>query len=108
MAAAALSGLAQGAVAVAERQQPAAGLPGVLGAREVAPTLANAVVGSVGTGASDLLGQVASRIRDEVARRGAYVRIPAGKTFYLFVEQSIDPDQAAPGIRLPRNQGPPG
>lgn len=108
MAAAALGGLAQGAVAVAERQQPAAGLPGVLGAREVAPTLGNAVVSSVGTGASDLLGQVASRIRDEIARRGSYVRVPAGKAFYLFVEQSIDPDQAAPGIRLPRNQGPAG
>ena len=108
MAAAALSGLAQGAAAVAERQQPAAGLPGVLGAREVAPTLGNAVVSSVGTSATELLGQVAGRIRDEIARRGVYVRVPAGKTFYLYVEQSIDPGAASTGLRLPTNPRPPG
>jgi len=100
-AAAALSGLAQGAAAVAERQQPAPGLSGVLGATQIAPTLGNAVAGSVGTSATELMNQVAGRIRDEMSKRGVYVRVPAGKAFYLFVEQTIDPRAAAVGLRLP-------
>jgi len=44
---------------------------------------------------------VAARIRDEIAKRGVYVRVPAGKTFYLFVEQTIDPRSAEIGLRLP-------
>jgi type F conjugative transfer system protein TrbI len=100
-AAAAIGGMAQGVAAVVERQQPAAGVAGVLGATQVAPTLGNAVAGSAGSGAVEVMNQVASRIREEISKRGVYVRIPAGKEFYLFVEQTIDPREAQVGLRLP-------
>lgn len=100
-AAAAVSGMAQGFGAVAERQQAAAGLAGAYGATQIAPTLGNAAIASVGAGAVDYLNQLASRIRDEITKRGIYIRVPAGKEFYLFVEQTIDPVAAAVGLRLP-------
>ncbi len=103
--AAAISGMAQGIGAVAQRQVAAPGIPGVLGATQIAPTLGNALAGSLGTGATEVMNQVAGRIRDEIAKRGAYVRVPAGKAFYLFVEQTIDPGAAAVGLRLPPEKG---
>jgi hypothetical protein len=103
-AAAAMGGMAQGLTAVAERQQTAPGVAGALGATQIAPTIGNAVAGSFGTGAADMMNEVASRIREEISKRGVYVRVPAGKEFYLFVEQTIDPRLAQVGLRLP---GPP-
>jgi len=100
-AAAAVSGLAQGFGAIAERQQAAPGLPGVLGATQPAPTLGNALTGSLGAGTVEYMNQLAGRIRDEISKRGVYVRVPSGKEFYLFVEQTIDPRAAAVGLRLP-------
>jgi len=100
-AAAAVSGLAQGFAAIAERQEPAPGLSGALGATQIAPTLGNAVAGSVGAGTAEVMSQYAARIREEISKRGVYVRVPAGKQFYLFVEQTIDPGAAAVGLRLP-------
>jgi hypothetical protein len=100
-AAAAVGGMAQGFAAIAERQQPAAGIAGAIGATQIAPTLGNAATGALGAGAAELMTQMAARIRDEISRRGAYVRVPAGKEFYLFVEQTIDPRSAAVGLRLP-------
>jgi Bacterial conjugation TrbI-like protein len=100
-ASAAISGMVQGFGAVAERQQPAPGVPGILGATQAAPTLGNALTGSLSTGAADYLNQMAARIREEISRRGIYVRVPAGKAFYLFVEQTIDPRAALIGLRLP-------
>jgi hypothetical protein len=97
--------MAQAATAVVERQQAALGLPGALGATQVAPTLGNAAIGSVGNGATELMNQVAGRIRDEISKRGVYVRVPAGKEFYLFVEQTIDPGAASVGLRLPPAAG---
>ena len=104
-AAAAVSGMVQGLAPIAERQQPAPGVSGVLGATQAAPTLGNALTASLGTGAADYLGQLASRIRDEISKRGVYVRVPAGKAFYLFVEQTIDPGAAEVGLRLPPGKG---
>ncbi|HZZ19238.1 MAG TPA: TrbI/VirB10 family protein [Opitutaceae bacterium] len=100
-AAAAASGMAQGLSAIAERQVPAAGVSGVLGATQVAPTLGNAAIGSLGTGAVDAMNEMTERIRQEISKRGIYVRVPAGKAFYLFVEQTIDPAAAQVGLRLP-------
>jgi hypothetical protein len=100
-AASAMGGIAQGLGPILERQQPAAGLSGVLGATQPAPTVGNALTASLGSGTADYLGQVVSRIREEISKRGVYVRIPAGKPFYLFVEQTIDPEAAAIGLRLP-------
>ena len=45
-AAAAIGGMSQGISAVVQRQQPAAGVAGVLGATQVAPTAGNALAGS--------------------------------------------------------------
>ena len=100
-AAAAVSGLAQGFGAIAQRQVPAAGVSGLLGATQAAPTVGNAVVGSLSTSAVDAANEMAARIKQEIAKRGAYVRVPAGKEFYLFVEQTIDPRLAQVGLRLP-------
>jgi len=100
-ASAAASGMAQGLAAVVQRQEPASGVPGILGATQVAPTIGNALAGSLGAGAADAMNQVAGRIRDEISRRGVYVRVPAGKEFYLFVEQTIDPRAAQIGLKLP-------
>ena len=105
-AAAAISGLTQGIAAVAERQEPAPGISGVLGATQVAPTIGNALAASIGTGAVDAVNEVAARIREEISKRGVYVRVPAGKTFYLFVEQTIDPGRAQVGLRLPSRPRP--
>jgi hypothetical protein len=101
-AASAIGGIAQGLGTVAERQQPAPGISGVLGATEPSPTVGNALTASLGTGAADYLSQVVARIKDEISKRGVYVRVPAGKAFYLFVEQTIDPEAAAVGLRLPQ------
>ncbi len=103
-AAAAISGMAQGAAAVVQRQQPAAGVAGVLGATQAAPTLGNAAAASAGSGAVEVMNEIAGRIREEISKRGVYVRVPAGKEFYLFVEQTIDPRAARVGLRLPGSQ----
>jgi len=100
-AAAAISGMAQGIAAVAERQQPAPGVSGVLGATQIAPTIGNAAASSLGSATTEVMNQIVSRIREEISRRGVYVRVPAGKEFYLFVEQTIDPGAAAVGLKLP-------
>jgi hypothetical protein len=105
-AAAAVSGMAQGITAVAERQQPAAGVAGAFGATQVAPTLGNAAVGALGAGSADVMNELVSRIREEISKRGVYVRVPAGKEFYLFVEQTINPRAAAVGLRLPPSKTP--
>ena len=100
-AAAAISGMAQGIAAVAERQQPAPGVSGVLGATQIAPTIGNAAASSLGGATTEVMNQIVSRIREEISKRGVYVRVPAGKEFYLFVEQTIDPGAAAVGLKLP-------
>ncbi len=107
-AAAAISGMTQGLAPILERQEPASGVSGALGATQVAPTVGNALVGSLGTGAAEVANQVASRIREEISKRGVYVRVPAGKEFYLFVEQTIDPRAAGVGLRLPAGRHQPG
>jgi hypothetical protein len=102
---AAISGLAQGAAAIAGRQQPSPGLGGLLGATQLAPTAADVSVSAASQGAVAVAGQLATRIRQEIAQRGYYVRVPAGKEFYLFVEQTIDPRAAAIGVRRPASAG---
>jgi hypothetical protein len=106
-AAAAVGGMAQGVAAILQRQQPAAGLAGALGATQPAPIAENAVVGALGQGTVDVMNQMIARIREEIARRGVYVRVPAGKPFYLFVEQTIEPGEAEVGLRsIPPTRSP--
>jgi hypothetical protein len=41
-------------------------------------------------GTSDVLNLYAQRIQEVIARDGFYVRVPAGKQFYLYVTETID------------------
>jgi hypothetical protein len=51
-------------------------------------------------GTSAVLNQYAQRILDSIKRDGFYVRVPAGKQFYLYVTQTIDLDKARRGESL--------
>jgi Bacterial conjugation TrbI-like protein len=82
----AASFLSAAASALTENQQT------VLGT-EVLPTTQNAAL----AGAQGVLGAYASQIYDSIQRDGFYVRVPAGKEFYLYVTQTIDRDNAAIG-----------
>ena len=61
-------------------------------------------------GSSAVLNQYAQQILDSIKRDGFYVRVPAGKQFYLYVTQTIDLDHAKRGQSLvdlkPENQKP--
>jgi hypothetical protein len=48
-------------------------------------------------GAEDVLGTYAKQILDSIQRDGFYVRVPAGKQFYLYVTQTIDQSDAVVG-----------
>lgn len=46
------------------------------------------------TGTSAVLREFAQSIRESIARDGLYLRVPAGKPFYLYVTQTLDLGQA--------------
>jgi hypothetical protein len=48
-------------------------------------------------GTSAVLNQYAQQIADSIKRDGFYVRVPAGKQFYLYVMQTIDLEKARQG-----------
>jgi hypothetical protein len=60
---------------------------------QITPTLQNAPL----TGAQAVLQAYAQQILDSIQRDGFYVRVPAGKQFYLYVTQTIDESDAAIG-----------
>lgn len=60
---------------------------------QVLPTTQNAAL----EGAQSVLGTYAKQILDSIERDGFYVRVPAGKQFYLYVTQTIDRTDAAIG-----------
>jgi hypothetical protein len=60
---------------------------------EVLPTAQNAGL----EGAQSVLGAYAKQIYDSIQQNGFYVRVPAGKQFYLYVTQTIDRTDAAVG-----------
>ncbi len=60
---------------------------------QVLPTTQNAAL----EGAQSVLGTYAKQILDSIERDGFYVRVPAGKQFYLYVTQTIDRTDAAVG-----------
>lgn len=97
-AAAFMSSAAQAAANISQTQRPAAGLAGALGAMEIAPTAKNAGIGALGEGTSAAFKAITDRISEEIKDRGYYVRVNAGKEFYLFVEQTLDPEQAKVGL----------
>lgn len=64
---------------------------------QLVPTLQNAPL----KGAQDVLGAYAQQILDTIQRDGFYVRVPAGKEFYLYVTQTIDrSDAVVAGTRI--------
>jgi len=68
---------------------------------QVAPSLQNAPL----EGAQDVLAVYAKQIYDTIQRDGFYVRVPAGKEFYLYVRQTIDQaDAEIGGTRLEQAQ----
>lgn len=73
--------------------------PTVVGS-QIVPTLQNAPL----TGAQSVLQAYAQQILDSIERDGFYVRVPAGKQFYLYVTQTIDESDAViGGTRLTPN-----
>lgn len=64
-----------------------------------AATVRNATL--AGSGA--ILREYADRLKEAVAKDGFYVRVPAGKPFYLYVTQTLDADQARRGEQQPSN-----
>ena len=57
------------------------------------PSLQNAPL----AGAQSVLAAYAKQIMDSIQRDGFYVRVPAGKQFYLYVTQTLDRNNAAVG-----------
>ena len=76
------------ATAALQEARPTAGLLG--DASVPTATARNAVL--AGTGA--VLREQAQAIRESIARDGFYLRVPAGKAFYLYVTQTLDLSQA--------------
>jgi hypothetical protein len=60
---------------------------------EITPTLQNAPL----TGAQSVLQAYSQQIYDSIQRDGYYVRVPAGKQFYLYITQTIDESDATIG-----------
>ena len=60
---------------------------------QLAPSLQNAPL----KGAQDVLTVYAQQILETIQRDGFYVRVPAGKEFYLYVTQTIDKSDAVVG-----------
>lgn len=76
--------------------------PTILGTRAV-PNLANAPL----AGAEDVLSVYAQQILQTIQRDGFYVRVPAGKQFYVYITQTIDRQKAMiGGHRLAANEQP--
>ena len=73
---------------------------------ELLPTLQNAPL----QGAQNILATYAQQILDTIQRDGFYVRVPAGKEFYLYVTQTIDKSDALVGgtrfVTIETNQPP--
>jgi hypothetical protein len=63
------------------------------GQTNVLPSAKNAALGGV----SKVIDEYANKIREAIQRDGVFVRVPAGKEFYLYVQQPIDLDQAKIG-----------
>ena len=74
---------------------------------QLAPSLQNAPL----KGAQDVLNVYAQQILETIQRDGFYVRVPAGKEFYLYVTQTIDKSDAVVGgtrfVPTETNQPPP-
>jgi hypothetical protein len=88
------------ATAALQTARPTAGLLG--DASVPIASARNAVL--AGTGA--VLREHAQAIRESIARDGFYLRVPAGKPFYLYLTQTLDRSQARRSPSLAHNAAP--
>jgi hypothetical protein len=65
---------------------------------EAKPTLQNASLG----GASNVMTEYSDELRRKIEQDSEYVRVAAGKLFYLYVQQTLDVKDAREGLMLPR------
>jgi len=63
---------------------------------QAAPSLNNAPL----EGAQQVLGRYAQQLFNTIERDGFYVRVPAGKQFYLYITETLDVSEAANGKHL--------
>lgn len=96
----ALSGAISGFAEGLETREPIPGAAGALGLTELKSTLHNASVHGLSLGAKKSLDVLAEDILEQIKKNKSYVRVPSGKQFYVFVDQSIDPHAAQVGLRL--------
>jgi len=68
---------------------------------QAVPTFKNAAL----EGTSAVMAEYAEAIRKKIEKDAEYVRVPAGKLFYLYIVQTLDVDEAKEGLMLPRDQG---
>jgi hypothetical protein len=88
----------EAASALGETLQEREGVAGSQnGATQPKATPVNALYGGMGAGISGVMSNAAERILEEIQKRGYYVRVPSGKEFYLFVEETLHPSEARVG-----------
>ena len=68
---------------------------------QLVPNTQNAAL----AGAQSVLGAYANQIYSSIQQNGFYVRVPAGKEFYIYVTQTIDRNDAAIGESLSQPNG---
>jgi type F conjugative transfer system protein TrbI len=64
------------------------------------PTLKNAALG----GSAGVMSEYADELRKKIEADSEYVRVTAGKQFYVYVQQTLDMDEAKEGLMLPPDQ----
>jgi len=93
LASAALSGFARG---TQDRTQTALGT-----------TITGSVSNGVREGVGDVFDLYAKRTLKDIEENGYFVRVSAGKEFYVYVLESVDPQKASfAGTRVPTEAGP--
>jgi hypothetical protein len=88
------------ATAALQDQRLTAGLLGEASAP--AATVRNAVL----AGAGAILREHAQQLREAIARDGFYLRVPAGKSFYLYLTQTLDRSQVKRTGNLAQSMAP--
>ena len=92
--------LGQSAAALGETLQSRQSVEGTQNVTQPKPTLKNAAYASLGAGSIGVMNAMVERIREEISQRGFYVRIPGGKDFYVFVEETMNPQKAEVGASM--------
>ena len=67
---------------------------------QAAPTTKNAAL----AGAGNVMSEYADELRKKIETDAEYVQVTGGKNFYLYVQQTLDVNEAREGLMLPRDQ----